>query len=159
MGKFIPENLPNPLDFFDSVGVQLTGSGRWRNGPCHFHDGNDSLRINTQSGGWICLNCNVSGMDILSYRMLIAQEHFVKAARALEAWQGDDHDPPKHLIEPRPISASDAIQILAIEARIVAWATLNLDRIDLISGAERTRLKLASKRVIQISKAFNEYHS
>ena len=37
MGKFIKENLPEPLDYFQSEGLKLSARGNWRTAECNFH--------------------------------------------------------------------------------------------------------------------------
>ncbi len=154
MDKFLRENLPDPIAFFAAEGIPLTGSGRWRTGPCHFHGGSDSLRVNTQSGGWVCMACTAHGGDVLAYRMISRDENFVQAATALGAWHGNEKGRSQHMIRPRPISANDAIQILSFEAMVIAFAVLNVTHRDLTSSSDRARLILAAQRISHISEIF-----
>lgn len=87
MGEFRRELLPDPVAFFEEEGVKLTGAGRWRTGPCAFHGGSDSLRVNVESGGWCCMSCMEKGGDVLSYTMKRHGLDFVDAARRLGAYR------------------------------------------------------------------------
>lgn len=118
MGAFIRERLPDAVEFFESEGVHLVGRGRWKTGPCHFHDGSDSLRVNTESGGWCCMACGEKGGDVLAYAMQRHGWHFVQAARALGAYD-EDGGPPNGSLKPATLRATlparDAMQLVAFE--------------------------------------------
>ena len=66
---FIRENLPDPVTYFENEGLKLTGKSKWRTTACNFHGGSDSMRINTESGGFCCMNCGFKGGDVLAYHM------------------------------------------------------------------------------------------
>ena len=89
MGEFIKDRLPDPTSYFDGENVRLDGPGRWKTGPCHFHGGSDSLRVNTVSGGWVCMACGAKGGDVLAYHMQLHGMEFVAAATALGAYVDD----------------------------------------------------------------------
>ena len=89
MGEFIKDRLPDSQSYFESEDVHLVGPGRWKTGPCRFHGGSDSLRVNTQSGGWVCMACDVKGGDVLAYQMQMHNMEFVEAATALGAYADD----------------------------------------------------------------------
>jgi DNA primase len=62
------ELLPSPSDYYDLQGIKLTGKGEWRSALCPFHEDRfPSLRINMQSGGFICMACNARGGDIIAF--------------------------------------------------------------------------------------------
>jgi hypothetical protein len=111
MGKFIRENLPDPINYYDSQGLQLTGHGRWLTGPCEFHGSSDSLRINIETGGFVCMAaCGAKGGDVLDYHRAAQGLGFVEAARQLGAWQ-DDSNPYTGPTRPSKIPARDLLQL------------------------------------------------
>ena len=118
MGEFIKDPLPDPLAYFSSQDVHLVGPGRWKTGPCHFHGGSDSLRVNTAGGGWVCMACGVKGGDVLAYHMQRHGLGFVEAARELGAYvdDGKHHAGPT---KPATLPARDALQLAAHELRTV----------------------------------------
>lgn len=100
--SFDRTRLPDPEGFYLAAGLELTGRGRWRTTRCEFHGGSDSMRINLQSGAFVCMaGCGAKGGDVLAYRMAAAGEDFQTAARALGAWVDDGQlcpllRPPAH---------------------------------------------------------------
>lgn len=114
MGRFIREHLPEPVAFFEVEGVVLKGAGPWKTGPCHFHSGSDSLRVHTNSGGWICMACGIKGGDVLSYAMQRHNLDFVEAARRLGAYQ-DDGRAHQGQASPAPLPARAAMELAATD--------------------------------------------
>ena len=114
MGKFIHDRLPEPIIYFESEGVHLVGPGRWKTGPCDLHGGSDSLRVNTESGGWCCMACGAKGGDVLAYHMQRYGLEFVEAARLLGAYQ-DDGKRYTGPAKPATLSARDAMQLASRE--------------------------------------------
>lgn len=106
--------MPEPIGFFEARGLPLVGRGKWRTTRCEFHGGSDSVRVNTATGGWICMSCGAKGGDVLAYAMQADGADFVAAAKALGAWIDDGRPAPK----PRPFSAADALSCLAIELNV-----------------------------------------
>jgi DNA primase len=117
MGEFLRDRLPDPVSYFDSEGVTLKGPGRWKSGPCGFHGGSDSLRVNVQSGAWRCMNCGVKGGDVLAYAMQLHGLDFVSAARTLGAYS-DDGKPHKGPAQAATLTARDAMQLAALEIMV-----------------------------------------
>jgi len=115
MGEFIRDRLPESASYFDTEDVRLIGPGRWKAGPCHFHGGSDSLRVNTQSGGWCCMACGAKGGDVLAYHMQRHGLGFVEAARELGAYVEDDKPHPRRA--PTTLPAREAMQLVAHELR------------------------------------------
>jgi hypothetical protein len=152
MSEFIKDRLPDPVSFFEAEGLKLDGRGQWRTTACVFHDGSDSMRINTQSGGWICMACGIKGGDVLAYHMAAHDLEFIDAAKALGAWRDDgkSHAPPR----PKPLPAITALQVLALETMLVAVAAGNIANGVLLTDADRARLRLASQRITTINEAF-----
>ena len=116
--SFRRDLLPEPIGFYEGEGLALTGRGKWRTTRCIFHDGSDSMRINTQSGGWCCMNCGAKGGDVLAYRMEATGEDFLSAARALGALV-DDGKPPAVREHARTLSARDAMEVVAFELLVL----------------------------------------
>ncbi len=57
--SFDRKSLPDSTAYFSSCGLELRGPRHsvWKTAPCQFHGGSDSMRINTVTGGWICMAC------------------------------------------------------------------------------------------------------
>jgi hypothetical protein len=111
---FVRERLPEPAAFFEGEGLPLAGRGKWRTTRCDFHVGSDSMRVNTESGGWVCMSCGVKGGDIVAYAMQRHGLEFVEAARALGAWSDDGRPPPR----PRAFTARDALTCVEVELNV-----------------------------------------
>lgn len=114
MGEFMRDRLPDPVSYFESEGLTLTGPGKWKTTRCDFHGGSDSMRVNSESGAWRCMNCGAKGGDILAFAMQRHFESFIEAARALGAYVEDGklHRGPT---QPSTLSARDAMQLAAQE--------------------------------------------
>jgi DNA primase len=61
----------------------LKGPAKWKTTECIFHDGSDSMRINSESGGWVCMACGEKGRDVLAFYMRRHGVDFVSGAKAL----------------------------------------------------------------------------
>lgn len=86
---FVPAGLPEPLAYYESIGLVLKGKGDWRTTACGLHGGSDSMRINVKRGGFICMaGCVARAGDVLAYEMARTGVGFVEAAKALGAWVG-----------------------------------------------------------------------
>ena len=84
---FDPADLPEPLAYFESVGLEPKGKGVWRTTASDFHGGSESMRINTRSGYFVCMaGCGARGGDVVAYEMTRNGLGFVEAAKALGAW-------------------------------------------------------------------------
>ena len=114
MGEFIRERLPDATSYFESEGLALTGPGKWKTTRCEFHDGSDSMRVNTESGGWVCMACGEKGGDVLAYAMRRHGLEFIEAARMLGAYV-DDYKPHCGPAQPTTLSARDAMAVVAFE--------------------------------------------
>jgi hypothetical protein len=145
---FIRESLPEPVSYFESEGLVLTKRGKWRTTNCTFHGGSDSMRINSTTGAWCCMSCGEKGGDVLGYHMQAHGLEFIDAAKALGAWQDDGkpHTPQK----PKPLPASDALQILAFEATLIAVAAGNLAHGVTLTKQDLERVFQAAGRINQI---------
>lgn len=152
MGEFIKDRLPDPISYYEGEGLKLQGKGKWRTGGCIFHGGSDSMRINTGTGGWICMSCNAKGGDVLAYHMAAHQTDFIGAAINLGAWQGDFMAAKPY--RPKPLPASAAIQVLAFESMLTAIAAGNIAHGVQLTDTDRARLNVAAQRINHISEAF-----
>lgn len=152
MGEFIKENLPDPVNYFEAEGLKLTGKGKWRTTECRFHGGSDSMRVNTASGGWCCMVCSAKGGDVLAYHLQAHGLDFITAAQALGAWS--DNGKPDKPHRPKPLPASQAIQVLAFESTLTAIAAGNIAHGIQLTDKDRARLLVASQRIQTITGAF-----
>lgn len=152
--SFNRDHLPDPLEYYEnSAGLKLMGRGPWRTTRCEFHGGSDSMRINTANGAWVCMSgCGARGGDVLAYHMAAHGMDFITAAKALGAWvdDGKPHCPQK----PKPLPASQAIQVLAFESLLTAIAAGNIAHGVQLSDTDRSRLLVASQRIQTITGAF-----
>jgi CHC2 zinc finger len=153
MGEFIKERLPDPVQFFADEGVPLTGQGRWKTGPCHFHDGSDSLRVNTSTGGWVCMACGVKGGDVLAYLIERDGLGFVAAAKALGAYV-DDGKPHSCPARPTILPARDAMQLIAIEWLITVCVIAKIRAGLIPSDADWLRFVEAAGRAQTLAEEF-----
>ena len=112
MGEFIRDHLPDPISYFEAEGVHLVGPSQWKTGPCDFHGGSDSLRVNVRTGRWVCMNCLAKGGDVLAFHIQRHGLDFIEAARQLGAYV-DDGRPHRGQVTPTTLQARDAMQLLA----------------------------------------------
>lgn len=148
--------LPDPASYYEAQGLRLIGPQRakWKTTRCEFHDGSDSMRINTHSGAFICMaGCGAKGGDVLAYHMAAHGLTFVEACKDLGAWI-DDGKAPAAAPRPTPLPARDALQLLATEARIVAMAASNIAYGTNLSDNDCARLRQSAHRITAISEMF-----
>ena len=118
MSAFDRDRLPDWLQYAEREGLTLHGRGKWRNVLCDFHaDTSPSMRVNTSSGGWICMSCGASGGDTLSHYMQRHGAEFVEAAKALGAWRDDGK--PATSERPRAFSAREGLELLHADAMLL----------------------------------------
>ena len=150
---FDRRNLPDAVGYYESEGLKLTGRGKWRTTECKFHGGSDSMRINTDSGAFVCMaGCGARGGDVLSYHMAYHGLEFVEAAKALGAW-GDDGKPATKN-KPTPLSPRQALEVMAFEANLVAIAAANLAHGVVLSQVDLSRVLTASGRITRLLEVF-----
>ena len=88
-GKFSRKDLPSSITYYEKQGIQLKGSGAWRDAICPFHkDTKPSLRINIERGAYRCMACGACGGDVLAFHMHLYSMPFILACKALGAWIG-----------------------------------------------------------------------
>ena len=146
--------LPDTTGYFEAQGLKLAGprSAKWKTTECRFHDGSDSMRINTATGAWVCMSCGVKGGDVLAYELATTGADFVDAAKAIGAWVDDGR--PYTPQKPTPLSPRAALSALAFEATLVAIAAGNIAKGVTLTDADKSRLMLAAGRITVITEAF-----
>ncbi len=153
MGEFIKANLPDALSYFESEGLQLNSRGKWRTTACIFHGGSDSMRINTESGAWVCMaGCGARGGDVLAYHMAAHGLDFISAAKALGAWHDDGQPSKPH--RPKPLPAIEAIRVLAFESILTAVAAGNIANGVTLTDNDRARVMVAAGRINKITQLY-----
>ena len=148
---FNRESLPDPVSYFENQGLLLKGGGEWKTTSCAFHGGSDSMRV-SKHGAWRCMNCNVSGGDVLSYEMQITGAEFVDACKALGAWTDDGATWISQ--KPSALSPRQALKVIAFESTLVAVAAGNTANRVVLSGPDLARLMTAVRRINKIAEAF-----
>ena len=150
---FERRNLPDAETYYDLRGLKLTGRGKWRTTECKFHGGSDSMRINTDSGAFACMaGCGARGGDVLAYHMAQHGLEFVEAAKALGAWIDDGRPATQH--KPSPLSPRQALEVLAVEANLVAIAAANVAHGVVLSQVDLSRVLTASGRITRLVEVF-----
>lgn len=149
---FDPAGLPEPLAYYESIGLVLSGKGEWRTTACDFHGGSDSMRINLKRGGFICMaGCGARGGDVLAYEMARTGNEFAKTAKSLGAWVGPSE--PFHR-RPTPITARDALRAMAFETSIVAMVAADLAKGMVPKLDDLSRLLTAVARINSVQELF-----
>ena len=144
--------LPDPVNYFEGQGLTLAGRGKWRTAACQFHDGSDSMRINTASGGWVCMSCDVHGGNVLDYHIQFHGLEFVDAVRQLGAWVDDGAAVPQY--KPAPLPPRAALQVLGFEATLIAVAAGNVAQGVALSEIDRARVMAAAGRITRLVEAY-----
>ncbi len=150
---FDRDRLPEPLGYYEAQGLTFRErKGKWRTARCDFHGGSDSMRVNVQTGAFVCMSCGASGGDVLAYEMQLTGMDFVSAAKTLGAWIDDGK--PAIQSKPAPISARAALQALSFEALLVAMEAARVAKGAKPSEADKARVLAASNRIIRIAEVF-----
>ena len=151
---FIRENLPRPEEYYEAAGLTLKGPSRskWKTARCDFHGGSDSLRINVESGGFVCMACEIGGGDILAFEMLLSGCDFVTAAKRLGAWVDDGRPAPK---KRTALSPRDAIALMVFETTVIGIEAARIARGHTPSQSDLDRLTQAIGRINHIARGFS----
>lgn len=150
---FERRNLPDSIAYYESEGLSLTGRGKWRTTKCDFHGGSNSMRINTETGAFVCMaGCGAKGGDVLAYHMAAHGLEFVAAAKVLGAWVDDGQPERKH--RPAPLPPRSALEVLGFESLVVAVAAGNLAHGLNLTEADRERLATAARRIGRLVEVF-----
>ncbi len=144
--------LPDPPAFYENTGLRLVGRGKWRTTSCAFHDGSDSMRINTESGAFVCMACGAKGGDVLAYYMQAHGLEFIDAAKALGAWIDDGRPATQH--KPTALSPRAALEVLGFEAMLVAIEASRIASGMVPSEPDKARVLLSANRITRIMEAF-----
>jgi len=148
---FRRELLPDAQDYYEhTAGLTFRERrGKWRTTGCPFHGSSDSLRINVETGAFVCMAaCGARGGDVLSFHMAAHGLTFIEAAKRLGAWVDDGRPPPAR---PMPFSARDGLSVLADEVALVAIAASNVAHGVMLSDGDLERLRLAAARIIRVA--------
>ncbi len=151
--SFDRTRLPEPLSYYEGLGLQFKErKGKWRTTACNFHGGTDSLRVNTETGAFVCMaGCGARGGDVLAYHMPHAGLDFISAAKELGAWVEDGKPAPAR---PTPLPARDALAVLAVESNLVAVAAANVAHGVALSQLDLSRVLQAAGRIQKIVEVF-----
>ena len=150
--SFDRQALPEPESYFENTGLILQGRGKWRTATCHFHGGRTTMRVNLESGAWVCMSCAVKGGDVLAYEMQTTGADFMNAARALGAWIDDGRRLAS--ANAKPFSTREALSVLAIEANLTAVAASNVAYGTQLTDDDLTRLQTAAQRINLIRETY-----
>jgi hypothetical protein len=155
MGKFIRENLPSPIAYYEAEGLPLEGTGIWRTAPCHFHGGS-RMRVNTLTGGFVCMAaCGARGGNVLDYHRAAHGMGFVEAVKALGAWV-EDGTPYTGSTRPTQIPARDLLRLVAHELVVAELVMSDCLRGQLVD-ADFDRFAVAAGRVLFVAEVANGF--
>ena len=146
---FIRERIPDAQSYFANMGLVLTGKGKWRTTECQFHNGSDSLRVNVETGGWICMSCAAKGGDAVAHHMQLHGLDFAATCALLGCWQNDGK--PYRPQKPKSLQPRDALESLRLETMLILITTGDYTAGRAVSTSERNRLVTAVGRIQQIS--------
>ena len=150
--SFDRSNLPDAAAYFEEQGLRLVGRGKWRTAACAFHGGSDSMRINTETGSWVCMACDAKGGDVLAYQIQAHGIEFVEAAKQLGCWTDDGRPAPQH--RPAPLPPRAALQVIGFEVTLVAIAAGNLARGVALTDIDLARVLSAAARITRLTEAY-----
>jgi hypothetical protein len=152
--SFNRDLLPDPTTFFENRGLTLKGprSAKWKTTICNFHGGSDSMRVNTESGAWVCMNCGEKGGDVLTYEIKVTGAEFHDAAKSIGAWVDDGK--PQRVHKPTPLSPRQALSVLAFESTLTAIAAANVAHGYALTQLDLDRLLTAANRINNIAEVF-----
>ncbi len=151
--SFNRNNLPEALDYYENkAGLKLVGRGPWRTTECRFHGGSDSMRVNTKSGAFKCMNCLIGGGDVLAYHMQAQGLEFVEAVKALGAWVNDGKIGVTE--KPAPLPPRAALSVLSFESTVVAITACKIARGDSLTEQDRDRILKASNRINKLAEVY-----
>jgi len=150
--SFDRERLPDPQTYFEAAGLTLQGVGKWRSTACTFHGGTRSMRVNLESGAWVCMSCGQKGGDVLAFEMQSTGADFVEACKSIGAWVDDGRTPAP--AKPTPLPPRAALEALSFEAELVAIAAGNLAHGVQLTTNDTARILEAGNRIIKITEAY-----
>lgn len=152
---FDRRNLPEPVGYYEAAGLVFRErKGKWRTTRCEFHGGSDSMRVNTDSGAFVCMSCNAHGGDVLAYEMQLTGAEFVEAAKALGAWIDDGKPAPQH--KPTPMSPRAALEVIGFETTLIAIEAGRIASGIVPTDSDKARILEAANRIIRITEVFHD---
>jgi hypothetical protein len=148
---FDRNRLPDATRYYtDTAGLVLLGHGKWRTARCAFHSGSDSMRINVETGAFVCMaRCGAKGGDVLAYHMAEHGMDFVQTAKSLGAWVNDGKDDSRR--RPTLIPLRDMLSIVSDEVVIASLVAADLAQGREVSETDRARLIVAAGRIGRIA--------
>lgn len=151
--SFDKTRLPEPVSYYESQGLVFKErKGKWRTTACNFHGSADSMRINTDTGAFVCMaGCGARGGDVLAFHMAHAGLDFIEAAKALGCWVDDGKPAPSR---PNPLPARDALAVLAVESNLVAVAAANIAHGVVLTQIDLSRVLQAAGKIAMIAEVF-----
>ena len=152
---FEREHLPDPISYYESQGLTLTGSHRspWKTTECRFHGGRDSMRIKVANGAFVCMSlCGAKGGNVVAYQMAAYGQSFIEAAKQLGAWVRNEND-QRH-IRPMQLPARDALELLSRESTLIAIEAIRTAKGIPLTDADLHRLLIAAGRINHIRGLF-----
>ncbi len=151
--SFERNRLPDPVSYYEGRSLTVPTRGKWFSTRCEFHDGSDSMRINRETGAYVCMaGCGAKGGDVLAYEMAATGAEFINAAKALGCWVEDGKPQRQH--KPAPLPPRAALQVLAFEATLAAVGAGNVARGVALTEADRLRLFTAAGRINRLVEAY-----
>lgn len=151
--SFDRSRLPEPQTYFEAAGLTLQGVGKWRSTACTFHGGRTSMRVNLESGAWVCMACGQKGGDVLAYEMATTGADFVDAAKTLGAWV-DDGRPQLPSHKPAGLSPRAALEVVGIEAELICIAAGNVAHGVSLTPNDLARVLDAGARIVKITELY-----
>jgi hypothetical protein len=147
-------HLPDPVSYYESEGLTLTRGKTWRTTRCEFHGGSDSMRINIQTGAFVCMaGCGARGGDVLAYHMAAHGLGFVDAAKALGAYS-DDGKAYTGPTRPASIPARDLLAMVAPDLMLAAICMSDILN-GRLSDDDYDSFRVAAGRVLYVAEVAN----
>ena len=113
------------------------------------------MRVNTQSGGFICMaGCGAKGRDILAYHRAAHSMEFVAACIDLGAWVEDDL-PPRAYTRPPRLPAKELLGLAADDLTLCVLVLSDI-RQDKLNDEDYQKFIEAVSRIIYISGVAHE---
>lgn len=145
--SFDKSRLPDPATYYEGQGLTLSRGKKWVTTECVFHGGSDSMRINLETGSFVCMaGCGAKGGDVMSYHQALHQDDFVSACKDLGCWVEDGKSTVK-VPRPSPLSPRDAVTLLEYESLLVAGTASSMANGYQLTERDKIRLFEASRRI------------
>lgn len=143
--------LPDPAHYYQSQGLKLSKGKKWVTTECIFHGGSDSMRINLETGAFVCMaECGARGGDVLSYHRALHKRDFISTCKQLGCWVEDGKKSLK-VPRPSPFPLRDALSVLEFETLLVAGTASSMGQGYNLTEGDRARLIQAANRIQKIT--------